>query len=269
MKALVQLHRGYLDGALETTMALLTNPGASDIHTEARRVRLCVFMRQKKLSEALHEIEMILEREGQVPVYAHLRALLLGVQGRFALALQQIDVAIDRQGGNSESLLRRGMLRGCLQDWERAMVDLKHSLAYRDTARGRHFLGRTFLCMRRWKDAAREVKKALKLQPEHELAQRALAEIRIPYDPTPGDRNRIEAADAADDPHNITRLASAGPPPDEEESVEPQQPVSEETGEKKDEGSPQQTEKGGEEAEGQGAEDQGDQLEQGLEAESS
>jgi hypothetical protein len=67
--------------------------------------------------------------------------------------------------------------RGLLE-WTGAMLDIRHSLAYKETEPGRRFLGRAFVCMRRWTDAVREYKKAILLAPEDGKARAALTEVR-------------------------------------------------------------------------------------------
>jgi tetratricopeptide (TPR) repeat protein len=223
-KARVLVYSGELEDALEATEQLLSHPGGEGSSTETRRLRFCVYMRQGHVAKALTEVEAILDKEGQVPRYAHLRAMLLGMQGQFALAEGQLDVAIDRGGGGSEAMLRRGMVRGCLQDWERAAIDLRHSMAYKDTPRARETLGRVYVCMRRWNDGLREVKKALKLEPTNALAQRALEEFRLPYDPMP-----LEVqGESLDDPYHVQRLASGQFPRFDNQSEEEEEEEEEE-----------------------------------------
>ena len=46
-------------------------------------------------------------------------------------------------------LLRRGVIKGLMQDWEGSMLDLRYSLVFKDEAVTRRFLGRGLMCIRK------------------------------------------------------------------------------------------------------------------------
>ncbi|GMI28297.1 hypothetical protein TrRE_jg365 [Triparma retinervis] len=106
----------------------------------------------------------VIESRGEVsdiPSMHFYRGCAYCASHSFVDAAEDFTIAVDLSPGDVENYVRRAIACWCMQDWERALVDMDTAVDMDPTSRIYGMRGRLHCCMRNWGDAVMDYKRAI------------------------------------------------------------------------------------------------------------